>query len=310
MYEKNINELIDLWHINYSQYFDKNISPHIFPNGKENIEKYLKEQIKNGNAIITKRNNIITGYFSWIYADFHSEKSTFCPVIGHYAMENDKENIYTQLYNYASREWIKNNAFNHLWMIDYKDDFLRKFSYNMGFGSYVMDLCIKNDSIEETNCQYKINKAERGDCELLYNLVEESRHYYLDAPIFLQRNIISKENIQEIIEKYVVFLALDNNDLIGFINIKKNNDYDIMRLIAPGDASISPLGLYIKSEYRGRRIEKSLLNRAFQYCKDDGIKYIHVDFETANTNANNFWPKYFNPIILSVRRTVNKDANI
>jgi GNAT superfamily N-acetyltransferase len=83
-----------------------------------------------------------------------------------------------------------------------------------------------------------------------------------------------------------------------------------MQLIAPGDASISPLGIYIKSEYRGKGIGKSLLDKVFQYCKDNGIKYIHVDFETANTNANNFWPKYFNPIILSVRRTVNKDVNI
>jgi hypothetical protein len=221
MYEKNINEVIDLWHKNHLQYFGENILPDIFPNGRENIENYLKEQIKNENAIIIKRNDIITGYFSWIYVDFHSEKSAFCPVIGHYAIENDKENAYTQLYNYASREWIRNNAFNHLWMINYKDNFLRNFSYNIGFGSYVMDLCIKNGAIEETNYQYKIKKAKGSDCELLYNLVEESRYYYLNAPIFLRREIISKEDIQEIIEKNVVFLAWDNNDLIGFINIEK-----------------------------------------------------------------------------------------
>jgi ribosomal protein S18 acetylase RimI-like enzyme len=310
MNENNICEVIDLWHKNHSRYYDDSILPDIFPNGKEIMKNYLKNRIKDGNAVIILKNDIITGYFSWIYIDFHNEKSTFCPIVGHYGMENDKENIYTQLYNFVSKEWIKINAFNHLWMIDFEDNLLKKISYNMGFGSYVLDLCIKNGFIKETNCQYKITQANKNDSELLYNLVEDSRYYYLDAPIFLKREIISKEYIQEIIENEVVFLAWDNNQLVGFINIEIKDNYDIIQLHAQGDASISPLGLYIRSEYRQKGIGKSLLRTIFQYCEKNGIKYIHVDFETANINANNFWPKYFNPIILSVRRTVNKDANI
>jgi GNAT superfamily N-acetyltransferase len=195
-------------------------------------------------------------------------------------------------------------------MINYKDDLLKKYSYDMGFGSYVMDLYIENGSVSGTNLQYKITRSSKNDCELLYDLVEESRYYYLNAPIFLKREIISKESIQEVIEKKAVFLAWDNDNPIGFINIEISDNYDIIQLISTGAASISPLGLYIKPEYRNKGIGKSLLNMVFEYCKGNGIKHIHVDYETANINANKFWPKYFDPKIISIRRTINKDIKI
>jgi len=310
MEEKDIIEAIDLWHKNYSIYFKEDVLPDVFMNGKGNLENYLMDRIKSGNAIIIKKNGFVAGYFSWFYDDFHNEKSTFCPMIGHCGMENDKENIYIQLYNYVSKEWIKNNAFNHLWMINYNDNLLKNFSYDIGFGSYVIDLYINNGSIINTSGQYKVTQAYEKDSELLYNLVEESRHYYLDAPIFLKREVIPKENIKEIIKNNVVFLAWDNNYPIGFMNIGINSEDDIIQLIVSGDAVIDKLGAYVKMEYRNKGIGKTLLSKVFQYCNDNGIKNIHVDFETANTHARKFWPKYFKPKILSVRRTVNKDANI
>jgi len=312
MEESDINEVIDLWFINYLNYCNEQIIPNFFPNGKVYIENYLMKRIKNGEAIIIKVNNNISGYFTWIYFNFHNEKSAFCPIIGHCVKnEMEKENIYKELYNFVSEEWVKNDVFNHLLMIYYKDLILRDFSYNLGFGSYVGDVCKKvNTTMEEINCKFKITQATNVDCESLYKLVEESRRYYLSAPIFLKRDVIIQDDINKIIENKPIFLSWDNNKLIGFINMEINDKYDIENLSVPGSAIISPLGIYIRSEYRGKGIGKSFLNRIFHYCNENSIKYIHASFETSNITANKFWTKYFNPIVLSVRRTINKDVNM
>jgi ribosomal protein S18 acetylase RimI-like enzyme len=310
MKKSDINEAIELWYKNHSVYCDDSLMPDFLPGGKQKMEEYFSKRIDNENAIILKEENNILGFFSWVSAPFHNEKSAFCPIIGHYAKEDDKENIYTQLYNYISKEWIKNDIFNHLWMINCKDNFLKNFTYDLGFGSYVADAFIKKATIEKQNSQYEITLAKKKDCELLYNLVEESRRYYLSAPIFLKREVITKDEILKIIENSAVFLAWDNNKPFGFINVSKNNDYDIEQLLTPEGASIDRLGAYINSDYRSKGIGKSLLNKVFEYCDDNAIDYVHVDFETSNTYANKFWRNYFTPVILSVRRTINKDANL
>ena len=72
---------------------------------------------------------------------------------------------------------------------------------------------------------------------------------------------------------------------------------------------ISEIGAYIKLEYRNKKIGMELLKFANNYCRGISAPYIHVDFETANLYGNKFWRKYFTPMLLSMRRTINKDIN-
>jgi len=309
MEKGDIDEAVNLWNKNQSSLNYDRIMPKFLPGGKLKMEEYFMERINSGNAIILKNKNNILGYFSWIIFEFHNEKSSFCPFIGHSSIEHDKESIYTQLYNHASSEWVKNNIFNHLWMIGNEDNILKKFSYDIGFGSYVADAYIKNGLIEETENKYEIKRAENKDIELLFDLTEEARHYYLNAPIFLRREVIAEDIIKNIIENGAVFLAFDKSKAIGFMSVRKKRDYDIEQLFTPESASIETLGAYVTTKYRSQGIGKMLLFNVFQYCKNNGIEYVHVCFETSNIYANKFWRKYFKPAILSVRRTVNKDAN-
>jgi len=306
MTENDILEALNLWNITYFKLYNNENFPSFLPEGNKNIEKYLKEQIDKGNSIVIRNsNNSIIGYFSWIYIDFHCEKTVLCQTIGHCAQEEEKQFIYLQLYNYASREWVKNNVFNHLWMIPYNDKNLRELSFNLGFGSYVGDACIKIDTWNEFNDCYEITEATENDCELLFNLIEESRKYYLESPIFLKRKTETIEEIMKDINNEIAYLAWEKKDLIGFIHMKKNENYHIEKLSVPDSGY---LGIYIKEKYRGKGLGKALLNKTFKYCKENFIKYAHVSFETSNINANKFWTKNLTPIVLSVRRTVNKDV--
>ena len=176
-------------------------------------------------------------------------------------------------------------------------------------GSYVIDAFACTSDIIRGCCEYPVRKAELKDIDKLFHLVEESREYYRSAPLFLRRDQYSRKDLSEIVQNGGVFIAWDGSNAIGFINVSISQRHNIIELSVSNSGLIDEIGVYIKPEYRGKGLGKELLKNVFDSCSSNGIKGIHVDFETANLFANKFWRKYFKPMLLSVRRTVNKNIN-
>ena len=311
MKKEEIPELIEIWHNQYSKYCNSTVIPDFLSGGENSIMTYLENQINHGNAIIAKRDDVITGYIAWMYFDFHNEKSTFCPIIGHAVIEEDSETIYHELYNYAAQIWVDDDRFNHLWMIYNDNHALKDMLYDIGFGSHVIDAYTK---VQEPACRidskYKISVAAYSDAEALLALMKESVHFYIESPIFLKRNDYELDDVIDMIKADHLVVAWDNDMSIGVMNLSVQTGYNIENLASTNTGLISKVGAYIKPEYRGLGIGKCMLNEVMRHCTEKNIQYLHVCFETANPFANIFWRKHFKPIILSVRRTVNKDVNI
>lgn len=311
MKKEEIPELIEIWHNQYSKYCDSTFIPDFLSGGKNSIIMYLEDQINHGNAIVSKKDGVITGYIAWMYIDFHNEKSAFCPIIGHAAVEEDSQTIYHELYNYAAQIWVNDNRFNHLWMIYNDNHALKDMLYDIGFGSHVIDAYAKVPKpVCQIDSRYKISAATYNDAEALFELIKESVHFYAESPIFLKRNVYELDDVIDMIETDHLLVAWDNDTPIGIMNLSVQTGYNIENLSSTNTGLISKAGAYIKPEYRGLGIGKCLLNEVMKHCAEKNIQYLHVCFETANPFANIFWRKHFKPIILSVRRTVNKDAHI
>ena len=310
MEESDIAEAIDIWSEQYKRYCCCSESfPGSWIKDTSKMEGFLNKKVKNNTAIVVKSDNKLLGYLAYDEFPFNGEKSIFCPSIAHAATEEYKEDVYLTLYKYISKERVSRNVFNHMWTINYNDTVLRSILYDLGFGSYLIDAFTLTDFRINTTNNYKIRKAELRDVDALYDLVEESREYYSSAPIFLNRDKYSIEDLSEIVQNSNVFLAYDDNNAIGFINVSVSNSDNIIELSVENSALLDEIGAYIRPEYRGNGLGKDLLNHVIDYCNTNGIKNIHVDFETANIFANKFWRKYFNPMLLSVRRTINKNIN-
>jgi len=310
MKKEDIPDLIKIWHVQYSRYCNTTVIPDFMCGGESSIKMYLENQISYGNAFIAKKEDTIVGYISWMYINFHNEKSAFCPIIGHATSEEDSHTIYHELYNYAAQLWVENDCLNHLWMI-YNDNYdLRNILYDIGFGSHVIDAYVKvKEPVALTKSKYKISKATNNDIEVLMELINESGQYYLQSPIFLKRGNYDLADVMEIVETDSLFVAWDNDMPIGIMNLSVQTRYNIENLSTVNTGLINKAGAYIKPEYRGIGIGTCLLNEVKKYCFENDISYIYVCFETANPFANIFWRKHFKPIILSVRRTINKDIN-
>lgn len=307
---KDIPVLICMWRNQYLRYTNNELMSDFLSDGEDSIVLYLEQQINQGNAIVAKNENVILGYIAWMYIDFHNEKSAFCPIIGHASIEEDSQTIYHEMYNYAAQKWVDNNRFNHLWMIFNDNYILKNMLYDIGFGSHVIDAYAKvQKPVYRTNNKYIISKATYSDADVLFNLIKESVNYYSNSPIFLKRSTYELDDIIDIIQTDNLFVVWDNEVPIGVMNLSVQEGYNIENLACTNTGLISKVGAYIKPEYRGMGIGKCLLSEIMHQCIQYNVQFIHVSFETANPFANIFWRKHFEPMILSVRRTVNKDIN-
>lgn len=310
MQKTDVNKAIKLWTDQYKNYCGNNDDfPAYWGSNINEIESFLNNKIENNSAIIAKLDNEIVGFLAYDEFPFNGEDSVFCPAIGHCATEEYKESVYLSLYKSISQQWINKGILNHMWTIFYNDTELKNILFDLGYGSYLIDAFSSLSNKPEGECLFEIKKASSEDIDTLYELVEESEEYYKSAPLFLKRDKVLKDEISEIISKSNVFIAWDKEKAVGFINLsiaKNNNPIDMS---VNNCGLIDEIGAYIKLEYRGKKVGKQLLKSISEYCSLNNISCIHVDFETANLYANKFWRKYFNPMLLSMRRTINKNIN-
>ncbi|HEY42106.1 MAG TPA: GNAT family N-acetyltransferase [Dehalococcoidia bacterium] len=310
MKKEDIPQVMAIWHRQFTRYCSNDSFPDFWNGGKETIESYLMQQIDKGNAIVAKTDKTLVGYMAWMCISFHNEQTAFCPIVGHAAMEENEESIYHALYTASSQKWVQDNRFNHLWMTFYDDIGLKDMLYDIGFGSYVVDACQKvSQNILQTNCPYRITKAVHDDADALLELENEFNQYLLDSPIFLKREEDSSDDIAQIISQNQVYMAWDNDCLIGVMSINVDQGYHFEKLTTTDSGYIGRIGAFVKSEYRRKGVGTRLLKEVLSYCLEARKSFVHVSFETANPDANRFWPKYFKPVIRSVRRSINKDAN-
>jgi N-acetylglutamate synthase-like GNAT family acetyltransferase len=310
MQDLDINEAEKIWVSQYQLYCDHKDFPPYWKQDTEMLGKFLSRKIENQSAIIAKLDNRVVGFLTYDEFPFNGEKTIFCPAIGHAAVEEYKESVYLALYTSISQEWVNKNIFNHMWTIFFNDEKLKKVLFDLGYGSYLIDAF--NDcsikSSEKSICD--IRKATTNDKDALYKLIKESNQYYASAPLFLKRDEVTYEDIQEILSKNNVFVAWNQEIPVGFINISIAKDNNFIDLSTKNCGLIDEIGAYIKPEYRSKKIGLELLKTANDYCRQGETQHIHVDFETANLYANKFWKKYFTPMLLSMRRTINKNINV
>ncbi len=310
MQESDIPDAIGIWREQTKKYCSNVDSfPDFWLNDSTAIFNFLIRKVKANAAIVAKSHCGVLGYLAYDEFPFHGEKSVFCPAIAHAAVEEHKQEVYASLYQHFSKEWVGRNIFNNMWTIHYNDIKLRSILFDLGFGSYLIDAFANAKKVLNFESTCSIKRAGLVDMEDLYRLIEESREFYRSAPLFLKREPYSRDDLSNFIKEGHIYLAVEENKTVGFINVSISQNDNVIDLSVKNSGLIDEIGAYINPEYRCRQIGKALLNNVFDICDKNGIKYVHVDFETANLLANKFWRKYFDPVLLSMRRSVNKDAN-
>jgi len=234
MEDSDINEAKKIWVRQFELYCDNSEFPLHWEQDTELLEKFLAERIKNQSAVVAKLDNKVVGFLA--YDEFPS------------SIEEYKESVYLELYKSISQEWINKNIFNHMWTIFFNDINLKNILFDLGYGSYLIDAFndCNIESGEKSMCD--IRKATMENATVLYELVEESNEYYASAPLFLKRDRVTKEEVEEIILKRNVFIAWHEDVPVGFINLSIADNNNFIDMSVKNCGLIDEIGAYIKLE--------------------------------------------------------------
>lgn len=295
-----------LWQIQFNRFFSNNDLITYWTNHPTNLLDYLSEHAKANQGVIAKIDEEIVGYLLYDTFYFHGEESSFVPYIGNASTQENKEAIYFELYQKLAEEWVERGIKSHYFTISHDDLLLKNALFDLGFGSCVVDAFSDLTALNSAMHQgVVIEKAIMKDATKLYNLVNLTTAYYLSSPIFLRRNETSLEEVIEHIERNTIFLAKHNGNIVGFMFLSFTENDDIIEMTVKNCCKIS--GTYILEQYRNSNIGIQLLIEASNLHAKTEISSFHVDYETSNLFANKFWKKHFDPIMLSVKRTIHSD---
>lgn len=122
-----------------------------------------------------------------------------------------------------------------------------------------------------------IRRAELADLAIVTPLFEQYRAFYRQSPdepkvrAFLTDRLRNRDSI--------VFLALNVGLAIGLVQL-----YPIFSSIAIGRALVLN-DLYVHPNARGRGVGRALLNRAVEFGRETGARYLELATEVTNASA-------------------------
>ena len=127
-----------------------------------------------------------------------------------------------------------------------------------------------------------INEQMAKECDaLLTKLVQHERKFdkNIKEDFIVSNNYVNKFN------KDILFLAYSNNIPVGFIYgyIKFEQSNFAHKGVAQIDA------LYVLDNYRNNGIAKSLINKFYEWCKENNIKIIEISVFKDNIYAYNLY---------------------
>ena len=272
------------------------------------LRLFLKKHVESGTGIVAITEGDVVGYMVYDSFNFHGADIVYCPIMGHSSVEPQRVRIYQNMYKHLSGLWVKESIIDHIITFFAQDTKLKDELYQRGFGLYTVDAYRLNEPVH-SDCSAAILRASLSDVDDVMRLDDEFRAYALEAPFFLVRDNENQKFYENFIinENAAVFIAQTSEETVGFMSIRRSNEDDIITLATQNIGRIDELGAYIQPSNRGQGIGTGLLKSVINWCREQGIEKIYVDYESANLYASGFWPKHFRPTMYSVKRRVNPD---
>ena len=115
-------------------------------------------------------------------------------------------------------------------------------------------------------------------CDAVLDDVEQ----ILNIEKTLEHKILSKSSLENSInsEMYRVFVAKNNNEVLGYLILALNIDHADLEAIV------------VKKEHRNKHIATSILNKTIEYCKYIGMNRIMLEVRESNDAAQALYKKH------------------
>lgn len=146
-----------------------------------------------------------------------------------------------------------------------------------------------------------IKKYENSDFENLVLCMEKLQDYIVwidDENINIRKKSYWKNYTNNLIKKinknnWIIYLVYDKKSVVWciWLIIEKVSDEDKIEINLHKIWVI--LELFVDENYRWQKIGQKLMELAENYFKENGCEYSYIDVFAKNTNACNFYEKYW-----------------
>lgn len=272
------------------------------------IGDLLTDLFRKKYGVVAKEGEKIVGYMAFnspVDGFFGNCKGVFSPLGGSAFPYNKRQMIASKLLAAATEMMVREEGVTSFAISQYASDteVAKSFVLN-GFGIRCCDAIMK---LQEPKPRKKFNanlrfKELRNDEKILIlDLRKELTIHLLKSPIYFPTHI---RNYMDwfIKEEIRVFVACDNDEIIGFISIEDEAE----TFISETDGMINICGAFVKDEFRGKNVATDLLYYVCDVCENEGAEYLGVDCETLNPNALRFWGKHFKNYTYSYHRRIDE----
>jgi hypothetical protein len=238
--KEHISEIRKLWEAQYQVELSTTaVLPNTWGSWKREVEAFLRKQSGSKHFAVAKRGGEVVGYMLFQAFSFHGEATAFCPIIGHAEKEEIRREVLERLYQDLS-EGIISHAITYF----AHDKNLEETVFTLGFGMIVIDAFRDIDTLRPSTLCATIVQSTQDNLYALKALGEESRDYYVRAPIFLTRDSESQEYYRDLLssKEMAIYLAFTENEPVGFMSTRRNKELSFLDLCDTDTALIDEIG--------------------------------------------------------------------
>lgn len=278
---------------------------------KKAIEALL---VSNSFGVAAIRDEKLVGYMiGTIQTDKNRERHTWIHYAGVAIAEDEKAELYRELYAAFASEMVNRGSFNHYVMVPSGNAAMLNAWFCLGFAYEQVHGIREIPEVMESYRKHpdvQIRLANKDDEESIRQLATIIMEHQAKAPVFAPGFIEERSDYQdgyaELIDDETArfWLALHQNEVVGFQVYMPAEASDENMLIP--DACISlVVGATVES-VRGMGVGSALLQNGLTYAKEAGFTSCETDWRMTNLESSRFWPKNgFKPTVHRLVRHID-----
>jgi GNAT superfamily N-acetyltransferase len=268
---------------------------------------YLERLVSSRPGLAALEDGRLAGYLGWYIVDGFrgaSRRAAYMPEWAHGALGAGKGRTYRALYRAAAEVWFREGCDTHaLTLLAHDETALRTWFWS-GFGLTVVDAVRPMRPLGLPVPQgLEVRRAGEGDLDLLAVLETEHWRHYPEPPTLMPpQEPRQAEEFAELVSSPVgsAWLAFAGEEPAGYLTLESSTFGAASSINAEGTIAIN--AAFVRPGLRGRGAAGAMLESALQEYTRRGYQRCSVDFESLNPEAAAFWPRYFEPVCLSLVR--------
>ena len=232
-------------------------------------------------------------------------KGVFSPMGGHGAVLENRERIYSAMYQAAAEKWVKAGAVSHALCLYSWDESVQRRFFVGGFGQRCADAIRPMTGLDcQPCCGYEFEELAPQACRPVYPLELALDDHCRQSPFFMNRTSDTPEQFLAAAgaEEARYFVAKQQGEVCAYVKISAIGE----TFAAAGAGYRHVNGAYCLPEHRGGGLYANLLNVAIEALAQEGYTLLGVDYESINPHGLGFWGKHFQAYTCSVVRRIDE----